>query len=331
MRVQPLITHCLTLLGDPHGDYHTPEKMLLHANTALEDIATRSRTICTWVFLPVLKGQGMYGLPENYLETKYAGYYHRGEFCDLTPGGTDDTAPMIFREHLPVGSVPFNYSEGGNAYVEKVVAEVIAVPDDPEADNSGEVTFFSSVPVPTARIGDRLINVTDNAEGIITEISTGFAQFTFERLANGMRNTMQVGDTFRILSATEHRHTLAIAPPPDKTDTPGSESLYIYIARDHKKFKQIDLENGNDEIELGTEFNQSIRNRVQYYMSEDENGLEHKRTIGYDVQFQTNYRTAFLKANSRIKQYLSTWKRNRRRLKPQRTVVQTADWSNRPY
>lgn len=331
MRVQELINQCLILIGDPDADYHTPDKMLLHANTALEDIATRSRTVCTWEFMSVLQGQGTYGLPELYLEAKYVGYIHRGEFVDLTPGGTQDTAPAIYRDRLPAGSVPFNYSEGGNAFVEKIVGTVIPNPSNPNADNSGEVSFWSSEPVPDVKVGDQLINMTDQSEGEIYEISDGFSHFIFTNQSGGKTNRMQVGDEFRILSATEHRQAISISPPPDKTDTPESESLYLYYARNHKKFTQDDLNNENDRVELGAEFNMPLRHLVHYYMSMDENGLEHPKTIGYDVSYQTTYRTAFLKANSRIRQYLTTWKQNRRRLKPERTITQTADWNRQPY
>ena len=327
MRADELVNYCQLLIGDPEGDYHDREKVLLHVNTALEDISTRSRTLCDWEYIQVQADRGIYGLPDSFLEYKFIGFFYRGELIPLSPGSTQDTAPAIFRENPNIQRVPHTYSHAGNAFVEKYVGTVIAFPGNPDADNSGEVSFFSSVPMPTAKVGDRLINATDNSEGVISELSSGFSQVTFLGLANGEDNQMEIDDIFRVVSQSAHRHAIAISPPPSETDALGAESLYIYMARDHRKFTIDELDNQTDEIELGAEFNSTLRFRVLYYMSMEANGIDDRATIGYDVSYNSDYHSAFLKANSRIKQYLSAWRQGGRRLQPRRTITQSADWS----
>ena len=329
MRADTLIKQMQTLLGDPNGDYHDDAKLLLHINTALTDICTRARTLCTWHYEAGLQGQGMYGLPEEYLETKYAGYYHNGGVCELTPGGVPDVAPAIFKDNQS-NNVPHTYTHIGNASVEKLIATV--VPHPRGGDSSGEASFYSSAPAYGTKIGDRIFNMTDNSEGEVLELSEGFSQITFKNLFNGERNTMEVDDIFRIVSATEHRHAIAISPPPPKTDTFGAESIYLYIARNHKQITQEAIDNENDEIELGSEFDSALRHRVGYYASLEEHGIDHPKTIAFSVQYETDYHKTYPKANRRIRQYLTSWRQQSRRIKPRRTLKQTADYSvRRPY
>ena len=399
-RADTLITYCQTLIGDPEGDYHNREKVLLHLNTALEDIATRSRTLCDWVYIPVQEGRGIYGLPENFLEFKFIGYDYRGELLPLSPGSVTDTAPLIFRDRPPKGLVPHTYSIAGNSFIEKLVGTIVEttaaetaiytsadVPIDATDDDTldvvnttgaylGEIdTPETSVPLSTpgtyfirgtqgfllvegglsrpdasfttetgvlegtfiasntvaglityfaqtanaydttkvyyyydtelmklrlvkraARttrvyvgnpetdfavnitprefssivIGDKIVNRTDGSEGRVTDTvwyDADTAIIYFNNLFNGDDNQMQIGDEFRVLSFTAHRHAIAIAPPAEKDDEVGEESLYIFMARNHKPFSIDDLDNANDEIELGEEFNSTLRFRVLYYMS----------------------------------------------------------------
>jgi len=325
-----LINHCRTLMGDPEGDYHTDAKMLLHVNTALEDISTRSRTMCQWEYIAVSEGQGMYGLPEGYLEAKYVAFYYYGRLNELVPGAISDTAPAIFRD-TTIQRIPYHYSDGGIAYTEKLYSTVVTHPTNPNFDTSGEVNFLSETPSIHIEPGDRLINITDGSEGNISEVNS-FTQFTFIGLSGGEDNRMEVGDEFRILSQTQTARVIAISPPPTKDDTDGNESLYIYHARQHLFFSQDNIDNYNDQIELDVEFNTAIRNRVLYYMSVDQNGIDHQMTIAFDIKFETDYARAFPKANRRIRQYISTWRLGGNRIPPRKTIQQEADWSVRiPY
>ena len=672
MRAELFIKQCQRLLGDPAGDFHDMEKTLEHLNTALDDISTRSRTLCTWNYQPVINGQGMYGLPEEHLEFKYVGFYYQGELCELVPGSVADAAPAIFSDSQHANNVPYLYAHAGNARIEKVVSvtplppgirreiartynryitlarrpheytlaesvytqyaeltarqdlepelpenydalfievfkkledpdvhqylnleiinyvvenativqsllpdldegfvtflrtnnqilaffrvpevqellldrarirELIGIieappnpqlaetvyaryrnllngefiqallpPDRREAlenvarvltdpriqevltpenidlalldpdilstfvsninplfiemlknntelqfifrdkdvrdllastqtlqafidlwlqdtaarenaikvdgnrvyisfgtddaeteylreydhtqdneivltqggssvrlpianseiktptleltidqdadinifdfvdgepvniiftvpnasiDKSGEVNFWIPNPTPDIKIGDKLINFTDGSEGLVSDVDNSYRRITFLGLTGGVRNTVAPGDEIRILSATLHTHAIAISPPPSKTDDIGNESLYVYQAQSHKVFTPQDLENENDQIELDADFNSTLRNRVMYYASLEEKGISDRNTIGFDVQYETDYAKAFPKANRKIRQYLSSWRVNRRRLPPRRTIAHAGDWSEkRPF
>ena len=120
MRAGNFITHVQALVGDPDGDLHTTEKVLLHLNTAIEEICTRSRTVCTYIYLPAIKGQGMYGMPDPFLAFKFVGYYYQDRLIEVYPGGITDAAPGIFSQRNYY-SIPHTYADGGNAFIEKVV------------------------------------------------------------------------------------------------------------------------------------------------------------------------------------------------------------------
>ena len=176
-------------------------------------------------------------------------------------------------------------------------------------------------------IGDRLINYTDDSEGIIIDkarFSDTTAIFTVE-MAGGTDNKMEVGDEFRVLSNTAHRHSLVLSPPPRTTDAEGVESIYIFYAREHIPFSMLNIEHGTDEIELGTEWNTVLRHRVAYYASLEEKGIDNPQTQSFDIRYETDYMKAFPKANRRIREAISAWRGNSRKLSPKVTITQTGD------
>lgn len=326
MRAEHFINQVQRLLGDPEGQFHTTENMLSHLNTALEEICTRSRTLCTWLYVAVVNGQGFYGLPESFLEFKYVGYFYNGHLYPLTPGNIADAAPAIFREPQ-YNHIPHTYAEGGNAFVEKVVTTVQTSEQHENVyPGVGTGTFVAGAEIPTVHVGDRLLNITDNSEGEITDVDPPSGRITYDKLDGGEDNTMAKGDEFRILSKTEHRYSIAISPPPTKTDPTGTESLYIYLARNHTPITQQDIDNKNDEIELSTEFNTTLRHRVMYYASMENDGIDHPATITYDVKYETDYMSAFPKANRRIREYISAWRSKTHRIPNNRNIITMADW-----
>ena len=329
MRAGNFITHVQRLVGDPDGDFHSQEKVLLHLNTALEEICTRSRTVCTYLYLPAIEGQGMYGMPDHFLAFKYVGYYYQDELIPIHPGGIADAAPAIFSQRYSYG-IPHTYAEGGNAYVEKVVARVQTVEQVSTVyPGVGVGTFISDSEIPSVLAGDKLINFTDNSEGVISEVDNLAGRITYTDLANGKDNRMDIGDNFRILSRSEHRKTLAISPPPQKTDSLGAESIFVFYAREHIPITIENIENRNDEIEIGSEFNSALRHRVCYFASQEEKGIDNPQTQIYDVKYETDYMKAFPKANRRIQQLISTWRRGGRRPPPRITITQIGDYEVR--
>ena len=333
MRAEEFIQQTQHLLGDPAGDFHTKAKVLTSLTMALEDICTRSRTLCDWHFEPALAEQGRYGLPESYLATKYVGFFYEGVLYDLHPGNTGDTAPAVFSTTPQNTRVPQTYADGGNAYIEKTVATVTNVIEHSTVYPGvgvGDVQIDSEIP--QVKVGDRFINMTDNSEGVVSDLEVASGSIVYADLKDGKTNITQIGDEIRILSRTAHRHTLTIAPPPAETDPFGTESIYIYLARTHRSITETDIEADNDDIELGTEFHSALRHRVMYYASLEEKGISHPDTIAFDVKYETDYHKAFPRANRRIQAYLTAWRQQARRVRPRKTFIQAADWSVRaPY
>lgn len=331
MRAGNFITHVQSLVGDPAGDFHTTEKVLRHLTTAIEDICTRSRTICTWLYIAAERGRGMYGLPDNFLEFKFVGFYYQDQLIELHPGGVADTAPRIFSERYQTyNRIPHTFADGGNAFIEKVVTTVQTLESQQQVyPGVGTGTFIAGAEIPTVKRGDRLINFTDNSEGDIIDVDPPNGRVTYANLANGEDNTMSEGDEFRILSRTEHLHTLVLSPPPQKDDATGAESIYVFFAREHIPITMADIDNQNDEIEIGTEWNSTLRHRVCYYASLEEKGIDNPQTQIYDVKYETDYMKAFPKANRRIRQILSTWRRGGKRPPPRVTIRQIGDYAVR--
>ena len=331
MRAGNFITDISQLLGDPSGDFHTTDNLLRYLNIAIEDICTRSRTICTWIYLQAIKEQGMYGLPDTFLEFKFVGYYYQDQLIEVHPGGIADTAPGIFSQRYQnYNNIPHTFADGGNAYVEKVVTTVQRLVEAQEVyPGVGTGTFIAGAEIPTVKVGDRLINYTDNSEGVITVVDPPNGRITYADLANGEDNTMSQGDNFRILSRTEHRHTLALSPPPQKTDKLGTESLYVFHAREHIPISMENIENDNDEVEIGTEWNSTLRHRVCYYACLEEKGIDNPQTQIYEIKYETDYDKAFPKANRRIKQTISSWRRGGRRSPPRISITQQGDYAVR--
>lgn len=214
MRASAVINHVRTLLGDPDGDYHSDDKMLLHLNSALEDIIDRSRSLRVTSYHRLIVGQAMYGLPEAFLEADIVGILHEGRWKELQYADLGPTLPAIV-DDFTTGLAPWRYTIWGNAHIEKAIGEVVADPND--GDDSGEVSFFSSAPLAGVLPGDRLINITDDSEGRVTELSQGTSQVTFENLDGGLDNRMEIGDRFRILSPQASRKNLIISPPPRRS------------------------------------------------------------------------------------------------------------------
>ena len=318
MRAYSMIQNIQRLLGDPSGDFHSNDKLLGYLNLSIEDVASRSRTLCDWHYVSVQKDRGIYGLPKEFLEFKYVGFRYNGNFYPLTPGRVHDVAPAIFRDTKFNYWYPHFYAHAGNAHVEWLVDTVAEGGD-------GETTFALVAPATMGmKVGDLVINITDNSEGEIFAISADRQLITFINLMRGEDNRMQPGDEFRILSRTQHRHAIGISPPPRQTDKMGEESLYIYLARSHVDITQANIDAQNDEIELDTEFNTAIRYRTLWYASIEENGVDHPAAQAWDIKYETDYHSAFPKANRKLKEYLSTWRHNVGLARQDRRVNPTA-------
>lgn len=331
MRASTVINHVRTLLGDPDGDYHSDEKMLLHLNAALEDICDRSRSLRSPSYHRLIANQSMYGLPASFLEADIVGIVYRGKWKELEYADLGPTLPAII-DDVTAGLAPGRYTIWGQAHIEKHVATVIENPNT--NDQSGEVSFYSSVPLSGVLPGDRIINITDDSEGYVRAVSAGFSEVTFEDLAGGNDNRMEIGDAFRILSPEASRKNLVISPPPTVSDETGTESLFLYFSRSHQEMMQQRIDDENDRLEIDPEFASTLRHRVSYYASLDEKGLDHPATQGFDIKYETDYAKAIIPVRRRIRQFVSSWRAGVRRNRTARgteTITRSGDWDLKFY
>ena len=313
-------------MGDPDGDYHSDAKLLLHLNAALEDICDRSRSLRVPSYHRLIANQSMYGLPASFLEADIVGIVYQGRWRELDYADLGPTLPAIIGD-VTAGLAPWRYTIWGQAHIEKYVASVIENPNT--NDLSGEVTFYSSVPLSGVLRGDRIINITDDSEGRVRAVSADFSEVTFEDLAGGDDNRMQIGDEFRILSPEASRKNLVISPPPTTADEDGTESLFIYFARSHQEITQQRIDDENDTLEIDTEFASTLRHRVSYYASLDERGIDHPSTQAYDIKFETDYAKTIIPVRRRIRQFITSWRagvRRNRSVRGTETITRTGDW-----
>lgn len=331
MRASQIIDHVATLLGDPSKDYHTADKLLLHLNAALEDICDRSRSLRSPAYHRLIAHQSMYGLPASFLEADIVGIVYQGRWRELEYADLGPTLPAII-DDVTAGLAPWRYTIWGQAHLERYVATVVE--NRNTNDPSGETSFTSSVPLHGVLRGDRVINFTDDSEGIVQAVSSDFLQVTFEDLAGGEDNRMEIGDEFRILSPEASRKNLVISPPPTVSDETGTESLFLYYARAHQEITQERVADGNDTLEIDPEFASTLRHRVSYYASLDEKGIDHRATQSYDIKYETDYAKAIIPVRRRIRQFVSSWRAGVRRNRTARgteVINRTGDWNLRPY
>ena len=151
-------------------------------------------------------------------------------------------------------NIPWNYDVWGNASVEKVT-DVVASQHTTE----NEITIDTAYPSVLA--GDRIFNLTDKlSEGTILSVAIAgdITTITYSDLLGGTRTIFEADESVRITSPEKSQKTLVIAPPPDFTDAAGEESIWIYLSRMHRQFKQIDLDRGNDQLELDIELEKAL-------------------------------------------------------------------------
>lgn len=328
MKVSEIIKYCRVLAGDPDGEYHDDDKMQLHANTVLDEIATRARTICSWQFFRMTAEQGHYGLRDDFLEFKYVGYQHLGQYRPLAPANVEEVSPEIFDTRTQSNKIPYRYTYAGNAHIEKVVATVIDPPTSKE-DRTGETFFYSSLPVPNALPGDTIINITDDSEGTIFGTQDSHQQIILQNLRGGHDNKMQVGDRFRLLSPSEHLHTIGVAPTPGKDDAVGQESLAVYMARNHRAITDKHIKDGNDDIELDAEYHAAIRYLMLHYMYLDEHGIEDPNTNRAKISYETSYHSCQPRVEQRVRQFISTWRQGAQQKRSTPVFNIHGDWSIR--
>ena len=314
-----LIELCQLWLRDPHQDWHDDEKMLLYLNRGLKDIAEWSQSITTYTFRPVTEGIFRYALPEDFLYALIVGYqsddygYRR---LKLRKDATIDHISLNddFLANV-YGDYPTHYSVSGRSTIDMFVGYVHAIADNgltfsmrftEEASGADtfqfETTYFER--------GDRLLNMTDGSEATIIDIDTTLYQLDRSPLKGGEDNELAVGDNIRISKPNASHHTLNLAPVPQETSDVGDEPLSIFYARSHRKMTQTDIDNTNDELELDLEFQSALENRVCYYGSLAQHGIEHPQTRLFLANGNEEYRRALPKVKKRVRDEVTLWRQS---------------------
>ncbi|MCY4129595.1 MAG: hypothetical protein OXG15_10220, partial [Gammaproteobacteria bacterium] len=159
--------------------------------------------------------------------------------------------------------------------------------------------------------GDRLLNMTDGSEAEITTIFDGTNVNTlyYQTLSGGEDNALEVGDNIRIVPPNTSRHVLNISPPPQETSEMGEEPLSIFYARSHPKITQELIDNENDELEIDLELQSTLENRVCYYGSLAQHGIEHQQTRMFLAEGNEEYKKARPKGKERVRDEITLWRR----------------------
>ena len=270
MTCRELIAQVQVLLGDPHGDYHTQAGLLIQINQALRDISSRSRSIREKQFRSAIAGQYEYGLPEGFFEMHIAAFYHV-DWYQMTP---TTIANIESISSWVSSNIPWNYDVWGNASVEKVT-DVVATVHATENEITIDVAY------PSVLAGDRIFNLTDKlSEGTVESVAVvgDITTITYSDLLGGTRTIFEADESVRITSPEKSQKTLVIAPPPDFTDAAGEESIWIYLSRMHRQFKQIDLDRGNDQLELDIELEKALLHHTLFYARGGELGFKDAET-----------------------------------------------------
>ncbi len=302
MTCRELIAQVQVLLGDPHGDYHTQAGLLIQVNQALRDISSRSRSIREKQFHAVKSGQYEYGLPSGFLEMHIVGFYHV-DWYQLSP---TTIASVESISSWVSSNIPWNYDVWGNVGVDKVMEDEVATSSETE----NEITIDTAHSNVLA--GDRIINLSDGeSEGVVQMISIDGTETTIEYsdLLGGSRTAFAADDKVRIVSPEKAHKMLVVAPPPDFNDAAGEESLWIYVSRLHREFKQIDLDRCNDCLELDIELENALLHRTLYYARGGELGFKDQETQSHAVMYESSYHTAMPHVRRRLREVMSTWKR----------------------
>ena len=333
MRAGDLVEYGQTLLGDEHGEYHTDTKMLLHLNQALRDISRRSRSLRKGVFYGVIADQASYGLPMDFLMAEPVGFLWSGEWIDLKPARFQSQVRRIHGTRGNYSNVPLYYSIFQRSAEERVVGDSNTSSVGTVTGLQGDGTFSTAHDVTAVRTGDKLINITDGSEGLVTDIlfhSEQDSDISFDFLRNGEDNEFEVDDEFRIVSQSYASQTIDITPVPTESDDIGEESLYLYYAFEHRRILRADIINKTDDLEIDLEFETPTRHLMMALAKEDELGSAHQETQTKKLDYESEYYKSNPKVQRRIREFISTWKtRATARYDPVYITPTTAD--GHPY
>ena len=125
----------------------------------------------------------------------------------------------------------------------------------------------------------------------------------------GTRTIFEADESVRITSPEKSQKTLVIAPPPDFTDAAGEESIWIYLSRMHRQFKQIDLDRGNDQLELDIELEKALLHHSCFMHVVVSLAFKDAETQAQAILYETSYQTSITSVRRRLKETMSMWRK----------------------
>lgn len=315
MTARSIIQACLLWLRDPFQDFHDDAKMLIYLNQAIQDIAERSNCIESWGHLPVVKDVYRYALPDDFLEAKIVGFDSKDIGWYPLGSEKDQSVVSLARwRYDPGPGYPSSYAIGGNAVIERLIANVTVARD------AGLTVEFGSNPLTFGiKVGDRFLNVNDGSEAEVITVTATQVDTTV--LDFGETNVTEVGDTIRIVSAFSPLKSINLAPSPGTTSATGEEPLSLYFSRSHGEITQEHIDNENDNIELDLQFRPALEQRVCEYGSAAQYGKRNAQTYDFRADYEMEYKKAWPRVNKKMRGHALQWVKNMRRWPRQATVT----------
>ena len=321
-----LIEECQLLLGDPHGDYHDQDRMLIYLNRALRSLSVRSQSIESSIVLDVVEDQYEYVLPANFLRAKIVGFNSGGQgWYRLTPR-EDYVVTGLARSNLGGGSqYPIHYSVHGRAAIERLESSVFS------ADLSGH--FFSSPSVDDSVgsanvfVGDNITNVTRGGECVVESIDG--TTIYHSPLIGGEGPRFIEGDVFRVSSPQSPNHVLNIAPIPNysSTDTP----LNIYYSRYHSVVTSALISANNDVLEIDSELEACLVQYVCYWGAVAEHEAASAQAQTFMGNYNSEYFTMIPKVRKRMRDNLNAGTRWVMRRPRKANLIGAPDIGGHPF
>lgn len=300
-----IISESSTLLGDPNNSYHTAANMLVYLNRALKDVCNRSKCIRETQTIAVVADQYQYGLPEMFLQADLVAF-NDGRWWPLAPA----TLSGIINDRYGSGtsdSRPDWFDVWGNSRLQRVNGTAEAGGSNTRLIDSTK-TFTSGAN--QVFIGDLVLNTTDNSEATVTAV-TGAETIDFSGgLGGGVDNLMSTGDLYEIYSAHAPSKTLVLHPAPSASDTTGTKSIAVYMARKHLVVSQAMVTGNYDWLELDEELEDALLHRIMYWARSEEFGEESQQSKIQLTMYLTELRAGTRLINRRLRQFKSTWLRS---------------------
>lgn len=291
MRAQTMVERIATFLGYDATDSTILAQFLTPLNQALEDIVSDLRPIVRHKTFPATSATYKYVLPTDFLALI-------GVRWTTYPPLVRTTVNQIYAERYIVQTgTPRGYDIAENAAALRKSGTATGGSTTSLVDSGG----FGSEP----KAGDTVLNTTDGSQSIISTIA-GDTITLVEALFGGADDTFASGDTYEILSASEHLKTLLLHPAPGTSDSGGVESISALYRASHRTFTQTDLDNANDDLEIGEELHTALIHRTAYWFF----GLGTAEAATQNQEYNLARRRAYPNVKSKVEQSISLWERS---------------------